>query len=88
MLFMVTILFLGTLQYKQNFLQIISYYMGTTVNLIEAWEPYKAAKAAIANILQTSNIKEIAGRNYQRLKVSVHRILFKRQTQRLKYFCY
>ena len=45
--------------------------MGTTVNLIEAWEPYKAAKAAIANILQTANIKEIASRNYQRLKVSL-----------------
>lgn len=67
---------LGTQQYRQNLLQVISYYMGTTVNLIEAWEPYKAAKSAIANILQTSNIKEIASRNYQRLKVSLLGYLF------------
>ena len=60
----------------KKLLQVISYYMGTTVNLIEAWEPYKAAKAAIANIQQTTNIKEIASRNYQRLKVSLSGYLF------------
>ena len=43
--------------------------MGTTVNLIEVWEPYKAAKAALANILQTSNIKQIAQKYRQSLKV-------------------
>ena len=37
-------------------LQIISMYMGITVNLLEAWEPYKAARIALANTLQTSNV--------------------------------
>ena len=44
--------------------------MGTTVNLIEAWEPYKAAKAALSNILQTANIKQISQKYLESLKVS------------------
>ena len=44
--------------------------MGTTVNLIEAWEPYRAAKSALANILQTSNIKQISYKYLESLKVS------------------
>ena len=43
--------------------------MGTTVNLIEAWEPYKAAKAALSNILQTPNIKQISQKYLESLKV-------------------
>lgn len=31
---------------------VLSYYMGLTVNLIEAWEPYKAAKQALNNTLE------------------------------------
>ncbi|GLV32181.1 Strumpellin [Carabus blaptoides fortunei] len=37
---------------------IVSIYMGITVNLIDSWEPYKAAKAALSNTLDSANIKE------------------------------
>lgn len=32
-------------------------YMGITVNLCEAWEPYKAAKIALNNTLDPDNIQ-------------------------------
>lgn len=38
--------------------QVISIYMGITVNLLEAWEPYKAAKTALNYTLDSANIKE------------------------------
>ncbi|XP_051015581.1 WASH complex subunit 5 [Acomys russatus] len=41
---------------------VISIYMGITVNLADAWEPYKAAKTALNNTLDLSNIKEQASR--------------------------
>uniref|UniRef100_A0A671MHD8 WASH complex subunit 5 n=1 Tax=Sinocyclocheilus anshuiensis TaxID=1608454 RepID=A0A671MHD8_9TELE len=41
---------------------VISIYMGITVNLVEAWEPYKAAKTALNYTLDTANIKEQSGR--------------------------
>lgn len=47
---------------------IISIYMGLTVNLFDAWDGYKAAKAALLNILQPQMIKEIAEKNHQALK--------------------
>ncbi|XP_071441255.1 WASH complex subunit 5 isoform X2 [Hetaerina americana] len=37
---------------------VISIYMGITVNLVEAWDPYKAAKQALSNTVQASNIHE------------------------------
>ncbi|KAG8543518.1 hypothetical protein GDO81_024471, partial [Engystomops pustulosus] len=37
---------------------VISIYMGITVNLMEAWEPYKAAKTALNYTLDLPNIKE------------------------------
>lgn len=39
-------------------MQVISIYMGITVNLMEAWEPYKAAKTALNYTLDSANIKE------------------------------
>ena len=39
---------------------VISIYMGITVNLIEAWEPYKAAKTALNNTLEVANLQEQA----------------------------
>ena len=36
--------------------------MGIIVNLIEAWEPYKAAKAALSNSLSTDNCKQLVSR--------------------------
>ena len=37
---------------------VISVYMGMIVNLAEAWEPYKAAKQALQNTIEISNVKE------------------------------
>eukprot|EP00095_Tigriopus_kingsejongensis_P005223 maker-scaffold585_size130225-snap-gene-0.19 protein:Tk05223 transcript:maker-scaffold585_size130225-snap-gene-0.19-mRNA-1 annotation:"Strumpellin" len=39
---------------------VIAYYMGHVVNLVEMWEPYKAAKLALANTLVIARIKEIS----------------------------
>ncbi|KAF6101650.1 WASH complex subunit 5 [Phyllostomus discolor] len=36
--------------------------MGITVNLAEAWEPYKAAKTALNNTLDLANVREQASR--------------------------
>lgn len=47
---------------------IISLYMGLTVNLIDAWDGYKAAKSALANILQPQMVKELAIGNERVLK--------------------
>lgn len=41
---------------------VVSYYMGMTVNLIDVWEPYKAAKQALNNTLESANIKEQASK--------------------------
>lgn len=38
--------------------QVISIYMGITVNLADAWEPYKAAKTALNNTLDLANVRE------------------------------
>nr|XP_060628743.1 WASH complex subunit 5 [Anolis sagrei ordinatus] len=42
---------------------VISIYMGISVNLAEAWEPYKAAKTALNYTLDLSNVKEQASRS-------------------------
>lgn len=39
--------------------QVISVYMGNVVNLMEAWEPYKAAKTALNNTLDPTNVKAL-----------------------------
>ncbi|CAG9860794.1 unnamed protein product [Phyllotreta striolata] len=39
---------------------IISLYMGYTVNLVETWDSFKAAKSALNNTLETVNIKSYA----------------------------
>jgi WASH complex subunit strumpellin len=36
---------------------VINLYMGMTVNLIDAWEPYKSAKAALNNTLDLQAVK-------------------------------
>ncbi|XP_044738759.1 WASH complex subunit 5 [Chrysoperla carnea] len=46
---------------------IISIYMGITVNLIDSWECYKAAKNALSNTLDSSNVKEHASRYGEKL---------------------
>ncbi|KAK7873803.1 hypothetical protein R5R35_005787 [Gryllus longicercus] len=47
---------------------VISIYMGITVNLIDSWEPYKAAKNALSNTLDAANVKEHATRYSTRLQ--------------------
>ncbi|KAK2144442.1 hypothetical protein LSH36_756g00059 [Paralvinella palmiformis] len=39
---------------------VISIYMGITVNLLDAWSPYKAALSALNNTLNVANIKELS----------------------------
>ncbi|CAG0896952.1 unnamed protein product [Darwinula stevensoni] len=47
---------------------VITIYMGMVVNLIDAWEPYKAARAALANNLEWSAIKDSASQHGQRMQ--------------------
>ena len=42
--------------------------MGITVNLIEAWEPYKAAKIALNNTLEQGNIQMQARKHIDKLR--------------------
>lgn len=42
---------------------VISIYMGFPVNLIETWEPFKAAKMALNNTVEPANIK-LCSNNY------------------------
>lgn len=39
---------------------VISIYMGTVINLYDWWSPYKAARTALNNTLENSNVKGIA----------------------------
>ncbi|KAG7268685.1 hypothetical protein CRUP_032626 [Coryphaenoides rupestris] len=57
---------------------VISIYMGITVNLVEAWEPYKAAKTALNYTLDSANVKEQACRyadSMESLKPKVQQVL-------------
>lgn len=38
---------------------VITYYLGFIVDLSVAWEPYKAARSALANTMQMSNITKL-----------------------------
>ena len=48
-------------------LQVISMYMGITVNLWEAWEPYRAARTALSNTLQSDNVASQATKYIEKL---------------------
>lgn len=59
-------------------MQVISMYMGEVVNLVEAWEPYKAARQALSNTLEMSNVHEQATRfqgNIAKLNPHIHQLL-------------
>ena len=43
--------------------------MGIPVNLLDAWEPYKAARTALNNTLTPTNIQEQASMYMQRIPV-------------------
>lgn len=34
--------------------------MGLTINIIDSWEPFKAAKTAVTNTTQTAEISRLA----------------------------
>ncbi|KAI4470697.1 wash complex subunit 5 [Holotrichia oblita] len=38
---------------------VLSIYMGFTANIIETWEPFKAARVALNNTLDSSNVKNL-----------------------------
>lgn len=42
--------------------------MGFTFNLMDWWEPYKAAKSALNNTSQSSNIKQVVGKYISKLQ--------------------
>ncbi|XP_017775271.1 PREDICTED: WASH complex subunit strumpellin isoform X2 [Nicrophorus vespilloides] len=42
---------------------VISIYMGFTVNLVENWDSFKAAKLALSNTVENANIKHHSDRN-------------------------
>ncbi|XP_053677589.1 WASH complex subunit 5 [Anopheles nili] len=52
---------------------IVSLYMGITVNLISAWESFKAAKTALTNTLDNGNLKDICQRQKQSMDVLLNR---------------
>ncbi|KPM05546.1 WASH complex subunit strumpellin-like protein [Sarcoptes scabiei] len=41
---------------------VISIYMGTIVNLIEQWDPFKAARAALNNTIDSENVKNLVAK--------------------------
>ena len=43
--------------------------MGKVVNLADVWEPYKAAKAALSNTIQTDNVKALSARYATKIEV-------------------
>ncbi|KAK9307551.1 hypothetical protein QLX08_002167 [Tetragonisca angustula] len=47
---------------------VISIYMGIVINLCDWWLPYKAARTALNNTLESSNVKVIAQNYGQKMK--------------------
>lgn len=48
--------------------KVVSVYMGFTFNLMDWWDPYKAAKSALNNTSQTSNIKQVVAKYISKLQ--------------------
>ncbi|KAK8784186.1 hypothetical protein V5799_009449, partial [Amblyomma americanum] len=55
-------------------LMVISIYMGMTVNLVDAWEPYKAARQALLNTLDTANVRDQALKYHNRINKLIPRL--------------
>ena len=49
---------------------VISIYMGIVIDLIDWWNPYKAAKTALNNTLENSNVKTVAQNYGKKMQVS------------------
>lgn len=41
------------------------------MNLIDSWEPYKAARTALGNTLDSSNVGDVASRYAKRMQVRI-----------------
>eukprot|EP01114_Cavostelium_apophysatum_P004875 TRINITY_DN1530_c0_g1_i1.p1 TRINITY_DN1530_c0_g1~~TRINITY_DN1530_c0_g1_i1.p1 ORF type:complete len:883 (+),score=302.78 TRINITY_DN1530_c0_g1_i1:200-2848(+) len=48
---------------------IVSYYLGFIVDLSIAWEPYRAAKAALSNTIQLPNIQRLKDKYWTKVDV-------------------
>ncbi|KAG7205653.1 hypothetical protein KM043_007608 [Ampulex compressa] len=51
---------------------VISIYMGIVINLCDWWIPYKAARSALNNSLESSNVKAIALKYGQKMEKLLH----------------
>ncbi|XP_055343798.1 WASH complex subunit 5-like [Paramacrobiotus metropolitanus] len=47
---------------------VIGTYMGMLVNLLDAWEPYKAARGALANTIDAAVVRNMAARKGEKLQ--------------------
>ena len=58
---------------------VVSFYMGISVSLLNAWEPFKAAKSALMNTFESDNLKDICRKKKQMLEyvLSKTRIILK-----------
>lgn len=57
--------------------------MGITVNLIDSWEPYKAARTALGNTLDSSNVGDVASRYAKRMQVRISVLFFLAEIKKL-----
>lgn len=46
------------------------------MNLIDSWEPYKAARTALGNTLDSSNVGDVASRYAKRMQVRFSSLVF------------
>lgn len=49
--------------------KIVNVYMGVTINIIDSWEAFKAAKTAVTNTIQTVEISRLASSRAVELQV-------------------
>lgn len=45
--------------------------MGVTINIIDSWEAFKAAKTAVTNTIQTAEISRLASSRSMNLQVII-----------------
>jgi len=49
--------------------KVVNVYMGVTINIIDSWEVFKAAKTAVTNTTQMSEINRLASSRAVELQV-------------------
>ncbi|XP_001948165.2 WASH complex subunit 5 [Acyrthosiphon pisum] len=57
---------------------VVNVYMGVTLNIIDSWEAFKAAKTAVNNTIQTAEISRLASSrsvNLQKIIIEIKKIL-------------